>query len=107
MKTFEVNGKSYKAKAFDFNLVCDLEDMGISMSTASDKPSSMARAYFAICANMSKEDAGKEIEEHVKNGGNLNDVMITMSEELEKSDFFRSLTQTTEAENGQSKSKAK
>ena len=29
MKNFTINRKVYKAKEFDFNLVCDLEDEGI------------------------------------------------------------------------------
>ena len=38
MRTFTVNEKSYKAKDFDFNLVCDLEDMGISLDQIKKKP---------------------------------------------------------------------
>ena len=41
--TFTVNGKTYKAKPFDFNMVCDLEDMGISMQDASNKPMGNSR----------------------------------------------------------------
>lgn len=32
MNTFTINEKEYKARAFDFELVCDLEDMGIEIS---------------------------------------------------------------------------
>ena len=31
MKRFKINGKEYVAKSFDFNLICDLEDMGVSI----------------------------------------------------------------------------
>lgn len=48
MNTFTVNGTEYKAKPFDFNLVCDLEDMGISLEEAGRKPMSMVRAYFGM-----------------------------------------------------------
>ena len=48
MKNFTINRKVYKAKEFDFNLVCDLEDEGISLEAMQDKPMSMMRAYFGI-----------------------------------------------------------
>ena len=99
MKTFKVNGKTYSAKPFDFNLICDLEDMGISLEQAVNKPMSMVRAYFGLCADADKEQAGKEMEAHIIGGGNFDGIMKAMSGEMEKSDFFRSLkkTETQEA----------
>lgn len=98
MKTFTVNGKEYKAKAFDFNLICDLEDMGISLQDASSKPMSMVRAYFGLCAGKGKEYAGKEMEAHIIGGGSFEDIMNAMSDEMEKSDFFRNLNKNAEQE---------
>lgn len=96
MKTFTINGKEYKAKAFDFNLVCDLEDMGIALAEAGKKPMSMVRAYFGICAGKDRDFAGKEMEQHLINGGDFEEVMNAMSEEMEKSDFFRAVSKTEE-----------
>ena len=107
MKAFTVNGKEYKAKAFDFNMMCDFEDMGISIEDMGKKPMAVVRAYFALCSGRGKDFAGKEMESHLINGGSFDDVVSAMSEEMEKSDFFRTLQQTAEAENGKSKSKAK
>lgn len=91
MNTFKVNGKEYKAKAFDFNMICDLEDLGITMEQAGKKPMGMTRAYFALCAGMNAQAAGKEMEAHIVNGGKFDDVTEAMSAEMEKSDFFRNL----------------
>lgn len=88
MNTFVINGKEYRARAFDFNLLCDLEDMGISLQAAAGKPMSMVRAYFAICADMSREAAGKEMEEHIAKGESFEDIMKVIAAEMEKSDFF-------------------
>ena len=110
MKTFTVNGKEYRAKAFDFNMVCDLEDQGIALQEAGKKPMSMVRAYFGICAGRGKEFAGKELEAHILGGGTFDDIANAMSEEMEKSDFFRNLTKTAETETGaapEEESKAK
>ena len=59
MKNFTINRKVYKAKEFDFNLVCDLEDEGISLEVMQDKPMSMMRAYFGICAELEEMRLGK------------------------------------------------
>lgn len=98
MRIFTVNGKEYKAKAFDFNLVCDLEDMGVSLQEAGNKPMSMVRAYFGLCAGKGKEYAGKEMEAHIIGGGSFKDVISAMEEEMEKSDFFRNLNKEEKQE---------
>lgn len=90
---FTINDKRYKAKAFDFNTVCDMEDFGVSLQEMSKKPMSMARAYFAICLGGDKQRAGEEIEKHVEHGGNFNDLYTVMGEEMNESDFFQALNQ--------------
>lgn len=106
MKTITINGKSYNAKPFDFNMICELEDKGISLEQIQQKPISMIRAYFAICANADSDYAGREISEHIVNGGKLEDVMNVMANEMEDSDFFRSLSQNTKTQTGTDKEKA-
>lgn len=101
MKTFEVNGKEYSAKPFTFNTVCDLEDMGVSMGDIQRKPMSMVRAYFAICSGRGAQFAGEEMEEHVISGGDFTKIMEIISEEMNASDFFRSLNKTAETEDAE------
>lgn len=91
MKKIALNGKEHNAKPFDFNLVCDLEDLGISMENLGRKPMITIRAYIALCMNATLEVAGKEIEKHIANGGNLEDAIKVMSDLMEESDFFRAL----------------
>lgn len=101
MNTFTINQKEYKAKPFDFNLICDLEDMGVSMQQADEKPMALVRAYFGLCANKGKKYAGEEMQKHIIGGGTFDDVMKAMSDEMDKSDFFHSLNKNadkTEAE---------
>lgn len=98
MKTFMVNGKEYKSKMFDFNLVCEMEDLGVSIEQIRNKPISAIRAYFSLCANLNKNAAGKEIEAHIISGKKLDDVMNIIFEEMENSDFFRVLNETAETE---------
>lgn len=99
-KTFTINEKKYISKPFDFNLVCDLEDLKISMTDLSKKQTAFLRAYFSLCANMDLNVAGKEIETHIIHGGNLDELMKAVEFEIDESDFFRHL-QATETEENQ------
>lgn len=99
MNTFTVNGTEYKAKPFDFNLVCDLEDMGISLEEMGNKRMSMVRAYYAICAGKGSEFAGKELNAHFVSGGKFEDIIEAMNKEMDVSDFFQTLLKGAEKEN--------
>lgn len=96
MKTFVINGKTYVAKEFDFALVCDLEDLGISMEDIESKPMSFVRAYFMFCSGLNKNDAAKEIQEHMISGGNFEDITGMIADGLENSGFFHALNKETE-----------
>ena len=97
-KVFNVNGRTYKAKEFDFNLLCDLEEQGLSLEDIDKKPLSLVRTYLAFCGGIPTEQAGKAIEKHLANGGNFNDVVEIMGQQMQDSGFFRSLSQKGEAE---------
>lgn len=106
-KTFTINEKEYSAKPFDFNMVCDMEDMNVSLEEMSKKRMSVMRAYFALCANKSNADAGKELEQHFVAGNTLEELGKIMNEEMEKSDFFRTLFKKEEAEVAENPSEEK
>lgn len=110
MKSFTVNNKKYVAKDFTYNTICDLEDMGVSLSEFKSKPMSVIRAYLAVCADNDMEFAGNEIEAHIIAGGNFEDMMQVMSEKMDESDFFRALqtgTESNSSEREETESKAK
>ena len=91
MKSFEINGITYKAAEFDFNLTCEIEEKGMSLADIRKKPMSFLRTYVALSGDMDVDIAGKEIEAHIMNGGTLDSVMDVMLEQLENSGFFRKL----------------
>lgn len=101
MNAFTVNGTEYKAKSFDFNLVCDLEDMGISLEEMGNKKMSMVRAYFALCTGKGSEFAGRELNEHFVNGGKFEGIINALNKEMEVSDFFQVLNKTAETEDAE------
>ena len=72
-------------------MLCDLEEQGLSLEDIDKKPMSLIRTYLAFCGNLTKEQAGKEVEEHVENGGAFTDILEAMSAQMTDSGFFRSL----------------
>lgn len=96
---FVINEKEYNPLAFDFNLMCDLEDAGFSIGELASKNMKAIRAYFALCAGIGVVDAGREIEQHVIKGGTLKELSACMGEEMEKSDFFQALIKGMQEEN--------
>lgn len=105
-KIFTVNGKSYKAKEFDFNFMCDLEDQNLSLEDIDKKPMSLVRAYLAFSAGISKENAGAEIEAHLENGGKFNDIVEIMGQQMQDSGFFRSIRKDEEEDTGATSTKS-
>lgn len=101
MRKFTVNGKSYKSKELDFNAMCDLEDMGVSLVDIKSKSMSLIRAYLAFCGNMSAEEAGNEVMNHLKNGGKFDEIMEELKDAIENSDFFQILKERAEEENAE------
>ena len=97
MRTFTVNGVEYNAKPFDFNMACDLEDRGIALSVFVSKPNAAIRSYFAVCANMSIEKAGNELNAHFVSGNNLGELAEAMNAELDASDFFQQMVRQAAA----------
>lgn len=104
---FTVNGVTYTAKPFDFDMVCELEDMGVTFDRIDKMPMSLIRAYFALCAGIDKEVAADIIQKHMIAGGKLDDVTNAMGKEMENSDFFRALGKKEEQTSTESKRKAK
>ena len=56
-----INGKFYREAELDFNTVCEMENMGVSIQNIDDNIMSAARAYAAICMRKPLRLAGAEI----------------------------------------------
>lgn len=89
--TFEVNKIMYKIPNLDFNAVCELEDMGVSMSNLSKTPMSGLRGFFALSFDNNKDFAGAEIQEHMVNGGDIKNISEALVKAVENSGFFQAL----------------
>lgn len=88
--TFTINDKKYTAKELDFNTICDMQDVGFDVTeNVNEKFLSATRAYLAVCAGISTEDAGNEISAHMKSGKNLKELVSIFERKVQESDFFR------------------
>lgn len=90
MKTFTVNGKTYKGKAFDINMICDFEEEGIPLEDYDKKLFSALRLYLSYCSKLNKAEAGKELELHLGNGGSVKELAEIFQNALQESNFFLS-----------------
>ena len=96
MKMLEINGKAVKPAELDFNAMCDMEDMGVSIFEADNKGLSSLRAYLAISEGISSKEAGIEIGAHLASGGNLDALATAFSDAVKESTFFQTAPKDAE-----------
>ena len=97
-ETFTINGRTVRAKEFDFNFVCELGAVGIDLNDIGKKIMPVVREYVAYCMGVSSEAAGDEINSHIINGGKLEELVTVINDKVEESAFFRTLGQAVEKE---------
>lgn len=95
-RTFTINGKEYEAVKFGINTICDMEEIGVSITDLKGKNFAALRAYLALCMKKRKDVAGDELESHVINGGSLEELGEIMGKEVEESGFFQALSEESE-----------
>lgn len=88
-RLLKINGRTYKAAEFDLNFICDMEDNGIQLENIDKNMFKLVRMYVALSMDTDVKTAGKEITEHVRNGGALEDISAVMTDMMQDSDFFR------------------
>ena len=101
-----LNGRSYKAAEFDLNLMCDFEDRGIPFDDIDKKMFNVIRQYVASSMGVDVKVAGREISEHMANGGELSDISDVMEAAMKDSGFFRTAPKNKDSA-GPKRTKAK
>ena len=99
-----INGNKYKIPELTFNSMCELEDMGIALTTLDKKPMATIRGFIALAVG-DTDKAGKELEAHITSGGKLDEILEEIQKAVSESGFFRSLAagQTQKTPTGESK----
>ena len=91
-KKITINSKDYKLKEINFNNICELEELGLSLDGIKKSKMTSIRALLAFAGEMTPEEAGNEIMEHLKKGGTFDDFAPLMNSFVE-SDFFLTIRQ--------------
>ena len=105
-ESLTINGRVYKAREFDFDFMCALEESGIRLQDIGEKIFTTVRCYVAYCMGTDLSVAGAEINEHIVNGGTFDEFVEVFKEKADTSGFFRAITNQT-GEKKTSKSNAK
>ena len=106
MEKISINGKVYQAREIDFNFVCLLEAEGIEMSKMGKSFMNIIKVYAAYCMGVDTETAGIEINQHLINGGNMEDLINVVSKKMDESDFFRAISKDQNEETTTTSQKA-
>ena len=69
-----------------------LEDMGLSLTEMDKKVLSTVRGFLALAMDGDEEKAGREMEMHLANGGDLNEMMEEINKAVNESGFFQALS---------------
>ena len=87
---YKINGKEYNSKRFDFAGLVKFEECGVGIKDLQkvSKPMALIVGLVAWIADLDKDDAIKEVNEHIENGGRLQDILKIM-ESIKDSDFFQ------------------
>lgn len=94
MDFITLNGRKIRAAECDFNFVAMLSENGIELNQLSKKMIPTVRVYVAHCMGVDVEMAGEYINQHVIGGGNLEQIMETLSKKFEESGFFRAISES-------------
>lgn len=95
-KVIEINEKKFKPAELTFNNVVKLEDMGVSLMDTDKHSMALVRGYVALCENISEEEAGNELEQHVIKDGTIESIAECLSEAVNESGFFQALNKKEE-----------
>lgn len=94
METIIINEKEYKLKQINFGAICQLEKLGLSITSLQNIQENYFSAIQSLTAfviGCDKEKASEEIENHIAKGGSLND-FTPLFEMITNSDFFQNLS---------------
>ena len=100
-KTIEINGTVYEVPELDFNAIAELSENGVdilSRKIAKKSALTVARGVAAWIMGTDVEEAGREIQDHMLEYGELPPVIEILREEVNNSVFIKKLS---EKRNGQ------
>ena len=90
-KSIIINGTEYDIPKFTFSAICSLERKGLDFQNIEKESFNFINILVSFVTGVSTQKAADIIDEHIKNGGSLDD-FTPLIEALVNSDFFQSLS---------------
>lgn len=84
-----INGKTYETPSLNFSSMCRLEEMGLLISDLSSRPLGFLAGFVALAIGADLADGQAAIDEHLKNGGELDALTAELDQAVDNSVFFR------------------
>lgn len=92
MSYVTINGQDYEIPEVTFDTICKLEEGGISLMDLSDnkrpKFALLSRAFVAWILDVDTDQASAVLQEHIKNGGNVVDILNAVYRKIAEAGFF-------------------
>ena len=84
----KINEKEYSTPTLDFESMTKLEGWGITIDKMADRPLGFLAGFVALAVGGSVEEGAKAIDDHIKGGGSLDDLVVELNKSIEASGFF-------------------
>lgn len=86
-----VNGKEYDAPVLNFGAMCKLEKFGLSIGDLSSRPLGFLAGFVGLAIGEDLAGGQAAIDEHLENGGSLDDLTNALNKAVEASGFFKQM----------------
>lgn len=92
----KINGTEYTTPTLTFANLCKLEDWGLTVNDMSKHPLGFLSAFAALAIGGDLEAGKAAIEEHLQNGGTIDEISDELSKAVDNSGFFKGANQEEE-----------
>lgn len=84
----KVNGQEYENPVLNFKALCELEKDGINLNDVKTRPLGFLAGFVGLAVGGGMAAGQEAIEQHLTNGGTLDDFTDALDQAVEASGFF-------------------
>lgn len=96
--TFKVNGKEIIGAEITFGTVRKMTKLGVDFNNITADLPGLVSAYVTVSTHASQDTVDRELQAHIVNGGNFDEILDAFQNEMDESDFFQALAKTDKTE---------
>lgn len=95
---FTINNKEYEDAKLTFGDLVRLEEQGIDFNNIADSTFKTVVIFLSVAMKCSMSEAIEEINAHIENGNDFNDLIEIINTMVDESAFFKNLRKMEKAE---------